>query len=90
MQNSIYNIALYFILAQIISFIWYYISLTKITTDSKTTNITIKSSLTKFLIFMLPYYIFVSWFIYIYKSSSIKVCDQLPSMIDTLKQLCAK
>jgi len=90
MQNPIYTITLYVVLSQIILFIWYYLTLPGVLNGSKTIKPTVKYSLSKFLIFMLPFYIYIAYTIYIYKNSKGKICEQLPLMIDVIKQLCTK
>jgi len=64
---SIQIIGSYFVVSQIILFMWYYLTLPKIQCSIKSDKkkASIKSSLFKFLVFMLPLYMYIGYIIYI-------------------------
>jgi len=88
-KNMIYQIIFFSILTQVIIFVWYYLTLPTIKTNSKTAKHSITSALIKFLIFMLPFYIFMAYNIYLFKQHEIGLlCKNLPAIINYGEKMC--
>jgi len=89
-KMMIYQIIFFSILSQIILFVWYYLTIPTIkNTIKKSVKPSITSALIKFLIFMLPFYIYLAYNIYLFKQHEIApLCQNLPAIISYGEKMC--